>query len=219
MTSKQLFEGPVSHAPWSEQEVKALVEFILFHTPGDNWPTTKNDHFWRNAAMFVKERSCANVLRTSKVVLHVHCIHIHGCCVLYIHVHSLFCFPSLDSACRYKVLIWLKKKFPTPLDAERELFHPRPTPERRERCDVAVQTDLLPGVAPTSSSQCVPSSRQSLHDAIEQLPVEERMHAISVQFARIAESEHGVCVPSDFFAKSSICNVSTSEKQTFQCPL
>ena len=143
--------------------------------------------------MFVKERSCANVLRTSKVVLHVHCIHIHGCCVLYIHVHnvhtcivyvhSLFSFPPLDSACRYKVLIWLKKKFPTPLDAERELFHPRPTPERRERCDVVVQTNLLPGVAPTSSSQCVPYSRQSLHDAIEQLPVEERMHAISVQFA------------------------------------
>ena len=110
-------------------------------------------------------------------------------------------FLSLDSACRYKVLVWLKKKFPTPLDAEQELFHP---PERRvESCDVAVQTDLLPGVAPMLSSQHVPSSHQSLHDAIEQLPIEERMGAISVQFAQLAGSEHGVCVPSDFLPKAA----------------
>ena len=65
MVPKQLFDGPGSHVPWSEKEVKALVEFILFHSPGDKWPTTKNDHFWRNAAMFVKECS---MLRTSKML-------------------------------------------------------------------------------------------------------------------------------------------------------
>ena len=68
MTAKQLFDGPRNHVPWSEKEVKALVEFILFHSPGDKWPTTKNDHFWRNAALFVKERSSANMLRTSKML-------------------------------------------------------------------------------------------------------------------------------------------------------
>ena len=66
---KQLFEKEDcgrSVEPWTENEIKALVDFILFHGAGEKWPTTKNDTFWRKAALFVKERSGVHTLRTSK---------------------------------------------------------------------------------------------------------------------------------------------------------
>lgn len=65
---KQLFQGEGGHEPWSEQEVKALVEFILFHGTGSKWPATKNDAFWSKAASFVKERGGACTLRTSEYI-------------------------------------------------------------------------------------------------------------------------------------------------------
>ena len=45
-----------SREKWSEEEVKALAEFILFHTPGDNWPSHKQEAFWLSASKFVKHR-------------------------------------------------------------------------------------------------------------------------------------------------------------------
>ena len=45
-----------SREKWSEEEVKALAEFILFHTPGDKWPSHKQETFWTGASKFVKHR-------------------------------------------------------------------------------------------------------------------------------------------------------------------
>ena len=38
------------HVPWSGEEVKALVEFILFHCAGDKWPSINNDQFWKRTS-------------------------------------------------------------------------------------------------------------------------------------------------------------------------
>ena len=46
-----------SKKKWTEQEVKALAEFILFHTPGDyKWPSHKQSIFWASASKFVEHR-------------------------------------------------------------------------------------------------------------------------------------------------------------------
>ena len=41
---------------WSEEEVEALAEFALFHTPGDKWPSHKQSAFWASASEFVEQR-------------------------------------------------------------------------------------------------------------------------------------------------------------------
>ena len=42
---------------WNDAELKALIEFILFHTTGENWPTLKQMNFWSSASDFVSNRS------------------------------------------------------------------------------------------------------------------------------------------------------------------
>ena len=31
---------------WSDAEIEALVELVLFHSAADSWPTHKQDGFW-----------------------------------------------------------------------------------------------------------------------------------------------------------------------------
>lgn len=52
---------------WSEEENKALVEFILFHGANPSeWPTHPHtSKFWKEAAKFVQQRSKAPNLRNS----------------------------------------------------------------------------------------------------------------------------------------------------------
>ena len=42
---------------WCNNELKALVKFILFHSSGEKWPCHKQTAFWNSAGAFVKERS------------------------------------------------------------------------------------------------------------------------------------------------------------------
>ena len=42
---------------WSQEEVKALVEFVLFHGQGKTWPCHKREVFWKAAGSFVQVRS------------------------------------------------------------------------------------------------------------------------------------------------------------------
>ena len=46
---------------WCDAEIKALVEFVLFHSAGDKWPSHKQDSFWSCAIMIicVEERATA----------------------------------------------------------------------------------------------------------------------------------------------------------------
>jgi len=51
---------------WTDAEVKALVEFVLFHSTGDSWPAHKQDAFWSNASEFVQNRAGINLCRSGK---------------------------------------------------------------------------------------------------------------------------------------------------------
>ena len=57
----------------SEEEVKALAEFILFHTPGDKWPSHKQGIFWTSVSKFIEHRVKLSALRTSNCghIIHV----------------------------------------------------------------------------------------------------------------------------------------------------
>ena len=44
---------------WTDAEVKALVEFILFHFSGSKWPSDHQMDFWEAAASFIKSRAQA----------------------------------------------------------------------------------------------------------------------------------------------------------------
>ena len=45
-----------SKVEWSNSELKALTEFVLFHTTGETWPSHKQVAFWKSAGEFVKNR-------------------------------------------------------------------------------------------------------------------------------------------------------------------
>ena len=50
---------------WTADEERALVEFIMTTTKGDDWPTTMKEKFWEAAAKFVSQR-CSVCQRTCK---------------------------------------------------------------------------------------------------------------------------------------------------------
>ena len=45
-----------SKEKWTDDELKALTEFILFHTSGESWPAHKQEAFWESAAKFLHQR-------------------------------------------------------------------------------------------------------------------------------------------------------------------
>ena len=42
---------------WSDAEIKALIEFVLFHSTGDKWPSQKQDSFWNCASDYLQSRA------------------------------------------------------------------------------------------------------------------------------------------------------------------
>ena len=58
--------GETAKEKWSNEEIKALVEFILLHMMGDNWPSHRQDVFWRNAGAFVQDRAGSSLCRSGK---------------------------------------------------------------------------------------------------------------------------------------------------------
>ena len=51
---------------WSDLELQALTEFVLFHFEGEFWPAHKHEVFWNSASEYVHTRSGNNVVRTGK---------------------------------------------------------------------------------------------------------------------------------------------------------
>ena len=49
---------------WSDQEVYALILFMMFHTDGQTWVTHKQSKFWEDAAKFVQQHSKSANCRT-----------------------------------------------------------------------------------------------------------------------------------------------------------
>ena len=61
---------------WGDSELKFLTEFILFHCPGDKWPTHKNMRFWNEAGQYIKRRTEAVNLRLGKGYNYSQCSHL-----------------------------------------------------------------------------------------------------------------------------------------------
>lgn len=52
---------------WSENEVEALAEFVLFYTPGEKWPAHKQSNFWTGASDFIKQKVGTDITRSGTV--------------------------------------------------------------------------------------------------------------------------------------------------------
>ena len=89
---------------WCDNEVKALIEFVLFHSSGEKWPSHKQAVFWNSAGQFVKERSGSSLSRSGMFL------------IISMNL-GIFCFV-LASACHSKVVVWLMKQYKTPKEAE-----------------------------------------------------------------------------------------------------
>ena len=75
--------------------MKALTEFVLFHTTGEKWPTHKHQEFWRSASEFIQQRARTNAVSRSGKLYHC----------------SELCTFTLANACRTKVISWLSKRY------------------------------------------------------------------------------------------------------------
>lgn len=53
--------------PWSQDEVKSLVEFVLLMSDGNRWPTHQRMHILQCAGEFVQQRTKSWHLRSGKL--------------------------------------------------------------------------------------------------------------------------------------------------------
>ena len=50
---------------WTDDENRALVEFLLFYGPEDTWPShSKSSRFWSEASLFVQQNGGSSAKRT-----------------------------------------------------------------------------------------------------------------------------------------------------------
>jgi len=56
---------PKSKVEWSNSKLKALTEFVLFHTTDEAWPSHKQMTFWKSAGEFVKNRGGVDSINRS----------------------------------------------------------------------------------------------------------------------------------------------------------
>ena len=59
-------QGPDKQEKWSDDELRALVEFVLFYSDGITWPSHKREEFWNSASEFVLTRAASGVCRSGK---------------------------------------------------------------------------------------------------------------------------------------------------------
>ena len=63
----QRFSSDFSTQEWQSSELTALIEFVMFHTNGQSWPTHKRPTFWGAAAEYVQMRAGTVNMRSSKL--------------------------------------------------------------------------------------------------------------------------------------------------------
>lgn len=153
---------PTSVMPkvWSEEEVKALVNYLRCRGQSESWPATKNTQFWSSAATFIANTT-----------------------------HSLDSTVRTGSACRNKVLNTLRKKFKSPKDAEAYYFPLKLTAAEPVAAEVTTIHVLpnLPSIGSVSNQQlqviselyksyCTDHSGISVPDDFLQLAISAMVH-------------------------------------------
>ena len=51
---------------WSDAKIRALIEFVLFYSKENSWPTHKHKVFWNSASEFTRTRAETGVCRSGK---------------------------------------------------------------------------------------------------------------------------------------------------------
>lgn len=46
----------LSQPPWTLEETKHLICFLMLHTDGKSWVVRKDYHFWEEAGVFIQQR-------------------------------------------------------------------------------------------------------------------------------------------------------------------
>ena len=59
-------QGSDKQEKWSDAELRALVEFVLFYSEGIKWPSHKREDFWNSAGEFVQTKAGSSVCRSGK---------------------------------------------------------------------------------------------------------------------------------------------------------
>lgn len=74
LTRKKLFTAATESVPWSNDEEKGLVTFVLLHSEANKWPSRKDDTaFWMGAGEFVQSYVKSDHCRTGLyTVLHAY---------------------------------------------------------------------------------------------------------------------------------------------------
>ena len=182
-----------SRAKWIDAEVEALIEFILFHSSGDTWPSHKQMMFWTNAGEFVKIRSGSDTYRSGMPV------------VSQIYVCLVYLFAG--SACRYKVVGCLKKQFKTPRDAENAYPGERRSDSRRSdsRGSDSRRSDSITMMEPSA-----------IEYHFNQLSITIQLDLLSRLFSSYASRELKLSVPDDFvvLAARAMVQLKTQSQQS-----
>ena len=77
------FATAVHGTTWTDDETRALLEFLLLYRPSDKWPATKNQQFWTSAAEFVELRGNGRMRRSGRSPaphIHMHIILMMALC-------------------------------------------------------------------------------------------------------------------------------------------
>ena len=201
LEAESVAESSKGPGNWDHQEVKALVIFILFHCKGDSWPCHKRMEVWDEAGKFIKMKCGSQHLRSGTTFDNY---------FLRFNVHYIY--VSAGSACRYKVIGWLKKKFGNPREAELHYG----LCENQHR---SVQTDLSllhhREDITSSLSACVTvSSSVQTEQSGEQLSFDDNIEYLSAVFSQLCEKELGVQIPKDFlvFASSAMLRLAMQNR-------
>lgn len=52
---------------WSDEEFEALCSFLMLYTDGKSWPAHKDYRFWKQAGLFIQQRSKTSYCRSGMV--------------------------------------------------------------------------------------------------------------------------------------------------------
>jgi len=171
---------------WCNDELKALVEFILFHSSGELWPSHKQEVFWNSTGEFVKERSGSSQCRSGMLLYNI---------CLYIYIGFV-----LASTCHSKVVGSLMKQYKTPKEAETAYFgcqsSSQPVSTKRVRTQsCSTQTEL-----PDASN---------VEHLCKGLPLDSQLQLLSSLFSSFVSLKIGISVPNDYleYSASAMANL------------
>ena len=145
--------------PWGDDEIRALLSFILIYTEGNTWTAraSRTDDFWDQAGVYVKEQVGSSYCRTGWL----HC--------MYNLVFQLANF--VGAACKWRVFRKLAREYESPLEAEHHLGSTQASCHMVQSPPQPHRTPTPPQLVCTSVLQ----ARGLCQGVLDQIPVKEQL--------------------------------------------